>query len=501
MSKPLAQCGNTTTMTDDESASISDIAFPVDGIVKGLPYVDRPAMRDHVIEQAKRSKALIVGAPPAMGKTSLLQMVKWKLKEDNVSVCYKRIPKDAKKDDLAAWLKRRGITDDEDELSKLPETWLLFDDAQNSYGEDCYGFWEDLLKGIKTIDEEDNIVVIIAATYDLTTPDSPVVFSEYPHIVPNFTLEESEEAVGMYSVPLGVQSWDLFFGNLRRLARLHHDTYHIGVMIAGFRLIQDLKKDANEKHLYSELHATNKLRSTDFLSRLKRCFGLPVDAERNDVHAHSYDIADAVLKKSKDSIPVALLRSGILAKNGEFASTAASWYYNRVCFPNRADVAPESLDDLVIKAVGLLSAKRLSDKLEDGFPKEATFQHLFNEALSNLLPISNYVIPEFNTFALDEKQNPVYGELDFYINGDLQWCLELLRNGDKIGDHLARFHPSIGKYREVVKMSYLVVDCRGPKKGEVKVDESRCTLYFAEDFRSCICKMRLQEEVTLSLKM
>lgn len=50
-------------------------------------------------------------------------------------------------------------------------------------------------------------------------------------------MEESEEAVGMYSVHLGVQSWDLFFGNLRRLARLHHDTYHIGVIIAGFRLI------------------------------------------------------------------------------------------------------------------------------------------------------------------------------------------------------------------------------------------------------------------------
>ena len=61
---------------DDESAATIDIAFPADGIVKGLPYVDRPAIRDHVIEQAKRSKALIVGAPPAMGKTSLLQMVK-----------------------------------------------------------------------------------------------------------------------------------------------------------------------------------------------------------------------------------------------------------------------------------------------------------------------------------------------------------------------------------------------------------------------------------------
>ena len=186
--------------------------------------------------------------------------------------------------------------------------------------------------------------------------------------------------------------------------------------------------------------------------------------------------------------------------DGQFASLAASWYYNRVCFPDRALTAPDSLDDLVAQAVGLMSAKRMSDTLENGFPKEATFQHLFNEALSNLLPISNYVIPEFNTFALDKDGAPVYGELDFYINGDLQWCLELLRQGDKIGEHLKRFDASVGKYREVQQKSHLVVDCRGPKKRTAQVDMSRCTLYFAEDFRSCICKMRLDQEVTIQLQ-
>jgi hypothetical protein len=39
------------------------------------------------------------------------------------------------------------------------------------------------------------------------------------------------------------------------------------------------------------------------------------------------------------------------------------------------------------------------------------------------------------------------GKLDFYINCELQWCLELLRKDDKIGEHLLRFdeykHPLV----------------------------------------------------------
>ena len=129
-----------------------------------------------------------------------------------------------------------------------------------------------------------------------------------------------------------------------------------------------------------------------------------------------------------------------------------------------------------------MSAKRLRDTLHDGFSKEGTFQHLLNENMNMLLTLHYYVIPEFDTFTIDSNGDPVHGELHFYINGNCQWCLELLRQGDKIGKHLARFDPEIGKYREVRPQEYLVVDCRGPKQRSVEVNESRCTLYFVEVF-------------------
>ena len=482
-------------------SSVDGHLIPVDGIVDSFPYVHRGTLVERVVSAAKTNHAVVVGSPPATGKTALLQQVKWYLQSLGIKVHRKRINQTADGTaSLQKWLEKKGISDDEDDLEDMEETWLLFDAAQNAYAERFHSFWEFLLKGIKISDAQNKVFVVIAATYDLMTPNSPVQFSQYPHVKPYFSSDEATEAIRLFSRRLHVSDWDMFIHNLQRFARLSDGNYHIGVLTVGFRLVQQMKTDVDTKHAFSEQQATNRLRNSAFLMGLHRCFGLPIDAERNNVHHHTYEIADAVLDGKTESIPPLLLRSGILNQQGKFSSLAAAWYYNRVCFPNRADHAPGSLDDLILQAVPMMSAKRFIDTLENGFPKEATFQHLFNEALSKLLPLDNYVLPEFNTFAVDESGNPEHGELDFYINGNPQWCLELLRLGDKLGEHLQHFDESIGKYREVPMKSFLVVDCRGPKTRSVAVSESRCTLYFAQDFRSCICKMRLKDEVILHLQ-
>ena len=143
-------------------------------------------------------------------------------------------------------------------------------------------------------------------------------------------------------------------------------------------------------------------------------------------------------------------------------------------------------------AVGSMSAKRLRDMLVNSFPKEVTFQHLFNEAMSQLLPMENAIIPELNTWTKNPPNGLcVTGELDFYINGRLQWCSELLRNEDKIGEHIQHFDENNGKYCKVDMNDYLVVNCRRAEKrgAGVQPSESQCTLYFAPDFKHCWCQM------------
>lgn len=81
--------------------------------------------------------------------------------------------------------------------------------------------------------------------------------------------------------------------------------------------------------------------------------------------------------------------------------------------------------------------------------------------MNKLLP-KNSVLPELNTKAT-QNGKVVTGELDLYVNSELKWSIELLKEGIGIGQHLARFHQTKAKYREVETEQYLVVDLRGPR--------------------------------------
>ena len=140
-----------------------------------------------------------------------------------------------------------------------------------------------------------------------------------------------------------------------------------------------------------------------------------------------------------------LRRAGVLAPGGGFTCKAAEWYYYNRIFPDRSSSAPPSIEVLVMEAVSSMSATRLRGcvrqrPLSQGGSVPATF----NEAMSRHLPRRNIIIPELNTKA-EVGGETKSGELDFYINSDLKWALELLREGDSVGEHLSRFHPKSRK--------------------------------------------------------
>jgi len=475
-----------------------------DGISLRAPHLSRTDIVNEIISTARSKQHVVVGAPPATGKTALLQLVRESLLKGGAKVVDVDIRNDGV-DKLYSDVAAEGIVTQKSKLRELKNTWLLLDDSQNAYSTQYYPFWQFIVKTIQGLGDECDLRVIISTTYDLSTstPISPVQFSDLEHVHANISQDEAVELFNMFARVWRYEDWRIYRQTLIDVSKLSDDNFHVGVIIGGIRMLDRCRKlPGAGAGIFDEPKALSNLRSAHFIDRLDRAFRLPDDFHSAPGRG---PLLDAVLAKSPaiqtdDSALSPLIRAGILDSYGIFSSVASQWYYNRRCFPSRADVTPESLDALVIQAVRRMSAKRLRDTLENGFPKEATFQHLFNEAMSTLLPLTNYIIPELSTFAFDSSGNLVSGELDFYINGDLQWCLEILRLGDKIGQHLSRFDYEEGKYREVQTREYLIVDCRGEKGARgAEVNEARCTLYFAGNFDSCICKMRTREELELRL--
>jgi len=158
---------------------------------------------------------------------------------------------------------------------------------------------------------------------------------------------------------------------------------------------------------------------------------------------------------------------GMLAVPAVLPTLAAQWLdFNG--FYNCAAEGATSIEELILQAVRSLSALRLRQSCgKEHFPKEAAFQQLFNEAFTTLLPPAVSVCPELNAFTKDKNGRVLSGELDFYVSDDRCWAIELLRNRDKINEHVRRFDPKCGKHRGVGYKGHLVVDCRGALITEV----------------------------------
>lgn len=486
-------------MTSQDSLfDATQAALRADGIFIERNHLPRVGLVEEIIGLAQTRQYVVLGSPPATGKTSTLQLIKRQLRQSGTDKKVLQIPLNTSmsisvvKERLA----KIGITEFEEDMEEIPETWLLFDDAQNWYGQDYWPFWQFLVKHLPDT-SAGRVFIIIAATHDLSTPESPVHFGALARVNETAICQaEVEELCGLY---FQTQDFDFFLSTLKNLSLISAGKYHIGVIIQGISLLEQMRKQPGQA--LNDDAAVNALRSGDFVTNLKRCFAVP----DNLPAAGRSHIVDAILRPTSanafdNEVLQPYTRAGILNRHGIFSCLAARWFYNKNCFPNRASMPPHSLDELVRLSIQTLSASRLQHCLDDGFPKEAAFQHFFNEAMSVHLTTSNYLIPELNTWATNSKGEEISGELDFYIDNQLQWCIELLRNGDKIGEHLKRFDEHSGKYREVVANDYLMVDCRPSKTKGVSPNQHRCTLYFEENFTKCRVQMRTEEEVILDLQ-
>ena len=484
----------------------------LDGIDLGKQHLSRSDTLQRIYEAAKGNQYVVLGSPPATGKTSLLQLLQQSLKTEKGANVIRFPVRSKPADVLVQKLAEKGITDDEEAMQKLQNTWLLIDDAQNAYDPAYSGFWEMIVKDGSVFCAK-GLFVVIAATYDLNTSLSPVSFGSMIHVDPNLSLPEAEALVEMHLDHWDFAEWRVFGEQILGISELNGAaTYNVGVIMACIRLLADTK--ARRKSI-SEDEAVALLRGVDFITYLNRCYEMEVGSLVTE-EMKKY-LAMALLSRPgvEDfslSVIRPLLRAGILNTNGKFSCLAANWYYNRRCFPNRPLDAPDNLRDLIIESVRTISAKRLRDAVQSGaLPKEAAFQQLMNEAMSSQLPARYAIIPEYNTVAADSQDpsaKPVSGELDFYVNSDKQWCIEMLRAGKGVGEHLDLLKSTPdnngkkGKYRKVLTKEYYVIDCRGPKlQRGAALEDNKCTLYFEEDFSSCVCEIKGFADYPIDLSM
>lgn len=455
-----------------------------------------------VIKAAKRSGIVVIGAAPASGKTSILALAgTWLDENEPTKVVHYLVGRVSAADLLSDFRDKTGI-----EEHHAKGLWVLIDDAQNAYSPEYERFWQFVVKH-----PHGNTHILIATTYDLRTEGSPVVFYSMQHFSElGLTSDECDQLFVALSragtsKELFFAQWDRYKAELAELGR-----GHIGVFTQGIRMLQLEWTNTPRSQTPSEDTALGMLRGQDYLTHLKRCY----PGKKELTPAQHGRVLDAIMGGAAEAMDAdegassevqRLQHGGVMASDGGgFTCRAATSYYINCLFPGRATgPPPTSIEALVVETVKTMSASRLrtAKDQDDKFAKEAAFQQMFFVGLATPLPPSSCVISEKSTFIPDASGESVLsGELDSYINSDLQWALELVRKGDKIGGHLERFNAVKGKYREVNPRAYLVVDCRPGPITHVQRVTNRCTLFFSDDFKNCEYYTHEDEAMVLQLQ-
>lgn len=483
------------------SAPGERIFFERDGINSTTNRIPRTRLIQDMVHHLKVSRFLILDSPPASGKTSLLQLFakSMPLSYHIHAISFLRLTPGIE------IFQERGLDLVKQECKFGPDhppVVFMIDDAQMKYNEE--EFWFLLIKNLPVWLESTKVKFIISATHMLELGvDSPVEFGNLPRVTRDDLAVSSDEFNMLTSAWLHFD-WDSTY--LKTVIANECGGSIGAIQIAVYEITEQFGK---MKELYpSESDVLQFFLSERFIVRTRRCFGVqlptPTSTLRSFLVTCLFQRAPKIpLLREEDIKCLSILqKAGVLLEysNGDigFSSPLAKRFFTNALFPNRSRTNPDSLKSLVMDSLKRLSSSLLQNSaLSGSFPKEAVFQHLLMQSLALSTPPCCAVLPELSEVCPNDagiERRSIPGQIDFYLDGNLRWGIEILVNGDRVGAHIARFSPS-GKYHPLHVKDYVVIDFRPGPVSAVALHEKRVTVFFSTvDFSTCSCIFGMDSE-------
>eukprot|EP00300_Choanocystis_sp_HF-7_P021145 c20741_g2_i1.p1 GENE.c20741_g2_i1~~c20741_g2_i1.p1 ORF type:complete len:578 (+),score=84.66 c20741_g2_i1:34-1734(+) len=448
-------CFLVTTPPPAVLRSLSGAPIAEDGVVPGSPVI---LLRDSLVDRIlgltnpNQFSLILIKAPPASGKTTLLQFLSTRFEQSGVQPIvirffpnqdpHKQIPVNAK-----------------GEIDVPNGSIILADECQYAYSHP--EFWPRLSKAASKW-----FHFIGVATYHFgNLPDSPTV----TRVVTFDDIKLNEaEASQLYQNYLQAFNFvNPSFEGLKDLV-LRQCNGHPGMIKESLSQLQALLKPNNT---LTEADCIKLVLSNDFVTGYRRIWASTLHLQADDRNALSRWLLDRALNLMP-ALPRDLLyrlaRAFVIVdeSNPEFWCPLVERRLLRQIFPSRATQRFEgTILELVVEVVQTFPSLELQNACKAGtreFPMEAAFQHLFLVGLASVLPPDQEIVPEKTMTNIGG-----YGRVDFFINGNKNWALELLVQSDRLESHSNRF--LTGPYALVTK-EYLLVDFCLEERRSVQTD-------------------------------
>ena len=200
-----------------------------------------------------------------------------------------------------------------------------------------------------------------------------------------------------------------------------------------------------------------------------------------------------------------LIKIGILIIVDDYLKFAAplisrSFFLQHYGSDDRSDTTPSSLYEFIEKIFKVMckqSGKILRKNLgfgNNGKLLEQTWQKEFYRIGTQVLGWKYFLSCDVGAVFGCE------GFIDFYVD-ELDWAIELLRDGKKYGRHSRKFE-STGEYKEIIKYakSIAIIDIRSELKKVRKMKKDFIYVSYSDDYDSFKIESLGKETVTIKFE-
>lgn len=469
---------------------------PRDGIRLGDPreFISlRSQTLDRIAGILAQKRLMLIRAPPSAGKTSTSFLLADRYRSLGYRIALISFLASASFE--TAWISRTGSNWTEWLKDQQQPTVVIIDEAQVAFqNPEATSFWQALK--LFSINPFQNVSVVVFAAYGSVVSTQLATPIEFPsrHGLDLLLCTDGE----------ATELVDHFhrLSAVRLSERLKNIVYrmtngHIGLLSYALYIIGQKFEDAARAGMATEVELERYLLSYPFFSSMAQTRASPELSTVSKDHIQILEriltvdsLHFAILSNDDQNHVAALVKLGILYLDNDKVSFSSSMARN-VCFAGlfagRPELELSTLDDFVIAMLQRLSPKFLANSLGnslDGIRLERVWQMEVYRASIACLPDQTYISPEIG------HMYGTAGLVDFYVNDQSQWLIEIIREGDRMAKHHKRFSPG-GLYSAIPKKDYAVIDFRQESKAVVKYYNNFWYVLYKPDYsgatvRRCI---------------
>jgi hypothetical protein len=484
---------NRVIVTVKDEISTGNVEIPADKEASSTLELHSEVRQEKLLSKLKtvitQSDVSLICSPPGSGKTFLLNKLQYEFR--NSQTIYVSCKKPFNCDEFlqGKMVDSNGI---EYYLKEIKKEYIIIilDDVQEIYKRKY--FWLRFFKLYLTYFQDENIRFVLSASHNVDPGyESPEDFINLFGLRrEDFLLSEAESRSFLIEATNGLLDENLILSIISQA----------GGLIGTLKMVADSFNNRFSKIKGSTKQKFDYLMSPELTLKLDRCFGklanYPVSQDVLDVLRKCLLSSDQVdypqIDNQNRKTLTRLEICGVIVVDHdkelfEFSSLFAKRYYMKALFPYRSTTDPQSLNELVLKAVQNMSSCAKS--------KEVPWKSLFLEVLCNSMSPQTEIIPHISE-CLGLK-TPKKSDLDLLlISRKFKWRLQVFFNFESFPK------PSIlpeGKYSllnlsDSVVLEFRQDDLTEQTRKKLFRHKQKITIFMNEELSECTCVLGLNSE-------